>query len=216
MCKTSKSSSVGMWSSQEEELYQKLRRSIKKEHATSLNITISRRNLKWKHYMQMEEKGALRDESPSDLLKESRDLNHKQQSKKQFLWKASKWAEASKAHLAEQGQDMKLRCQVKLLPVASLLDSPSTSLRTVLQALPVWNHYIRKVTRKSEENKELNIIQSLFFSSGCICQAVEQKKTLNRWWPGKLGCNCSLTNLASRTCQEMSGVWFLCLLCILI
>lgn len=103
MCKTSKSSSVGMWSSQEEELHQKLRRSIKIEHAASLNVTISRRKLKWKHYMQMEEKGALQDALPNDLLKESRDLNYKQQSKKWFLRKASnsKQAELSKAHLAE-------------------------------------------------------------------------------------------------------------------
>lgn len=57
-----------------------------------------------------------------------------------------------------------------------------------------------------EENKELNVIQSLCFPSGWICQAAEQNKTLNRWWPGKLGCNCSLTNLGSRTCQDMTGV----------
>lgn len=74
MCKTSKSSSVGMWSSQEEELHQKLRRSIKNKCATSLKVTISRRKLKWKHYMQMEGKGALQDLPSSDLLKESRDL----------------------------------------------------------------------------------------------------------------------------------------------
>lgn len=45
MWKTSKPSSVGMWSSQEEELHQRLRRSIKNEHATCLNVTISRRKL---------------------------------------------------------------------------------------------------------------------------------------------------------------------------
>lgn len=72
--------------------------------------------------MQMEEKGALQDAVPNDLLKESRDLNYKQQSKKWFLRKASnsKQAELSKAHLVEQRQDMKLKCQVKLFPVASL------------------------------------------------------------------------------------------------
>lgn len=74
MCKTSKSSSVGMWSSQEEELHQKLRRSIKNKCATSLKVTISRRKLKWKHYMQIEGKGALQDLPSRDLLKESRDL----------------------------------------------------------------------------------------------------------------------------------------------
>lgn len=79
--------------------------------------------------MQLEEKGALWDESPGDLLKERRDLNHRQQSKKWFLRKASnpQQGELSKAHLAEQRQDMKLKCQVKFLPVASSLDSPSTS-----------------------------------------------------------------------------------------
>lgn len=165
MCKTSKSSSVGMWSSQEEEHHQKMRRSIKNEHAASLNVTISRRKLKWKHYMQMEVKGTLQDALPNDLLKESRDLNYKQQSKKWFLRKASnsKQAELSKAHLAEQRQDMKLKCQVKLFPVASLWDSPLNSIRTALQTFPVWNHYIWKVTRKPEEKKELNVIQSLFF-----------------------------------------------------
>lgn len=87
----------------------------------------------------MEEKGALEEQSPSDLLKESRDFNYRQQSQKQFLRKASnpKPAELSKAHLAEQRQDMKLNYQLKLLSVASLLDSPFTSPRTALQALPV-------------------------------------------------------------------------------
>lgn len=71
-----------------------------------------------------------------------------------------------------------------------------------------------KETRRKKRAKCYPIF--IFFSSGWICQAVEQNKTLNRWWPGKLGCNCSLTNLGSRTCHEMTGVWFLCLLFILI
>lgn len=72
-----KSSSVGMWSSQEEELHQTWRRSTKNELAISLNVTISRRKLNENTRCRWKKKV-----SPSDLLKESKDLNYRQQSKK--------------------------------------------------------------------------------------------------------------------------------------
>lgn len=52
----------------------------KNQYATNMNSLniISRRKLKWKHNMQMEEKGILQAQLLlTDLVRESRDLNHR-------------------------------------------------------------------------------------------------------------------------------------------